>query len=490
VGGLTILHALLASITPLLTDEAYYWDCSRHADWSYFDQPPLVIWAIIPFRFVLGASALAARAPVILASLILALILVPLVRRLGGGLREATWAYLVMHVMPLFFLGSFYVSTDIAMITAYVAASWAAVALAQGEKRAWWGFGVACGLGFLAKFPIVLVLPALLPALLRRDIRQHLRTPTPYLAGLLALALTAPAWIWGALHDWDNITFQLAGRHSAGSGFTLKHLGAFIAGNLLLATPFLCVAIFIALWDSRRRSDPGWAAFRIAAVMPFVAFGLVSLLKHVGMHWGAPGLVLGTVVLALIPIPGRRIWVGLATVIGLAISLLAVFTTIFPEPVVRAVWQEEERRGGSAAAGVSLLIGNEEIAAQISARRLPHEVVVSQAYPTVHHLAFLSGGELPTALANVRGGVHGLASLYWHRPEQLTGVDAFFVSEKADTAGLITPLFAECVGEEPIRVMLDGREIRHVHVLRCYDLRQPVPAFTRLDGGDEQGRGP
>jgi hypothetical protein len=86
--------------------------------------------------------------------------------------------------------------------------------------------------------------------------------------------------------------------------------------------------------------------------------------------------------------------------------------------------------------------------------------------------------------------VHGLASLYWHRPEQLTGVDAFFVSEKADTTGLIAPLFAECVGEEPIRVMLDGREIRHVHVLRCYGLRQPVPAFSRLNAGDEQGRGP
>jgi hypothetical protein len=201
-------------------------------------------------------------------------------------------------------------------------------------------------------------------------------------------------------------------------------------------------------------------------------------------------LVLGTVALALIPIPGRRIWVGLAAVTGLAISLLAVFTTIFPEPVVRTVWQEGEERGGSAAAGVSLLIGNEEIAAQISTRRLPHEVVVSQAYPTVHHLAFLSGGELPTALANVRGGVHGLASLYWHRPEQLTGVDAFFVSEKADTAGRIPPLFAECFREEPIRVMLDGREIRHVHVLRCHDLRQPVPAFSRLTRGDEQGRGP
>jgi 4-amino-4-deoxy-L-arabinose transferase-like glycosyltransferase len=476
-------------ITPVFTDEAYYWDCSRHLDWSYFDQPHLAIWAIIPFRLVLGEIALATRAPAILASLLLALFLVPLVRRLGGGLREATWAYLALHVMPLFFLGSFYASTDIAMTTAYVAATWAAVVLAQGERKAWWGFGAACGLGFLAKFPIVLVLPALLPALLRRDVRQHFRTPTPYLAGLLGLALTAPVWIWASLHNWDNIAFQLTGRHSASSGLTLKHLGGFIAGSLLLATPFLCAAIFIALWGSRSRGDPGWSALRIAALMPFVAFGLVSLIKHVGMHWGAPGLVLGTVALALVPIRGRKVWIGLGAATGLTISLVVVFVAIFPEPVLRTIWQEGEERGGAAAAGLSLLVGNDEIAAQITQRRIPSEIVISQAYPTVHHLAFLTGGGLPTALANVRGGVHGLASLYWHRPEHFSGIDALFVSEKADTTDLIAPLFAECASEKPIRILRDGRLVRQVRLSRCRDLRQPVPAFSRLDGDRQSGPG-
>ena len=50
----TLLHVVLAAVLPLSGDEAYYWDCSRHLDWSYFDQPPLVIWSMIPFRAVLG----------------------------------------------------------------------------------------------------------------------------------------------------------------------------------------------------------------------------------------------------------------------------------------------------------------------------------------------------------------------------------------------------------------------------------------------------
>ena len=63
VGTLTLIRIVGSALFPLSGDEAYYWDCSRHLDWSYFDQPPLVIWAMVPFRAVLGESALAVRAP-------------------------------------------------------------------------------------------------------------------------------------------------------------------------------------------------------------------------------------------------------------------------------------------------------------------------------------------------------------------------------------------------------------------------------------------
>ena len=157
VAALTILRAILASILPLSGDEAYYWDCSRHLDWTYFDQPPLVIWAMIPFRAVLGETSLAVRAPALVSSALLAAFLPPLMQRLGGTTRHAFHAYLLMHAMPVFLFGGFYASTDNVMITAFVGATWAAVAISQGERRAWWGFGLACGLGFLGKFPVVLV---------------------------------------------------------------------------------------------------------------------------------------------------------------------------------------------------------------------------------------------------------------------------------------------------------------------------------------------
>ena len=66
--ALTLLHIVLAALLPISGDEAYYWDCSRHPEWSTFDQPSLVIWSMIPFRAVLGESRVAVRGPAILAS--------------------------------------------------------------------------------------------------------------------------------------------------------------------------------------------------------------------------------------------------------------------------------------------------------------------------------------------------------------------------------------------------------------------------------------
>ena len=209
--GLTLLHAVVAVSLPLSGDEAYYWDCSRHPSWSYYDQPPLVIWAMIPFRALLGETRLAVRAPAVLASLVIGLVLWPLVRRLGGGPRHAVGAVLVLHATPLVMLGSSYASTDVVMAACYLAATWAAVALAQGEGRAWWGFAAAVGVGFLAKFPVVLVLPALLPALWWGGAWKDLRTPRPYLAAALCCLLTSPVWIWALGNEWanDNSTIQL-----------------------------------------------------------------------------------------------------------------------------------------------------------------------------------------------------------------------------------------------------------------------------------------
>jgi 4-amino-4-deoxy-L-arabinose transferase-like glycosyltransferase len=476
--ALCVLHGVLAAALPLSGDEAYYWDCSRHPNWSTFDQPPLVIWGVIPFRLVLGDTALAVRAPALVASGLLGLFLLPLVRRLGGGAREAAWTYLVLHGAPLFFLGAFYNATDSAMITAYVAATWAAVALAQGERRAWWGFGVAVGIGFLAKFPVVLVLPALLPALARREVRAHLRTATPYLAALLSALLTLPVWLWAAQHDWVNFAFQLKERHEV-PAFTLTHLGEFLGASALLASPPLFVALVLAWWRGWRRREPGWAALLLAVASPFAVFGFVSLWESVGGHWGAPGIVLGVVALALTR-PRSRALVASGVAFGLAVALVVVALAVSVDRVPWAKLPLSEKARGRVLDALAPAIGNGRIVAQVERRLAPDELLATESYTDVHELAFLSHGRLHVFLANINQGRHGLESLYWYRPDELMHRDFLFVTERRGLTDKLGAIFASVSEEAPIIVTRAGHVVRRVRVLRCRDLLEPAPAFTRL----------
>lgn len=502
VAVLTLGRVVGSALLPLSGDEAYYWDCSRHLDWSYFDQPPLIIWAMIPFRLLMGETALAVRAPAILANLLLALFLIPLVRRLGGGERETIAAYLLLQVMPIYFFGGSYASTDAAMVTAYVGATWAAVALAQGDRKGWWGFGVAFGLGFLAKFPLVLVAAVLIPALRRREVRTQLKTPSPYLAALLSMLLTAPVWIWGARHDWHNIGFQLQGRHSApgdsgravsnlisflGSGWDLwqgpKHLLEFVAANLALATPFLFVAMLMALWGSRRLRERGWAELRVATLTPLVFFGVISLKQRVGAHWGAPALVLGVVVLAMVPIPGRRWLAAAGAVCGLLLCLPLLYLVARPETLLGMPMIARRSDEQIVSSPIAYLYGADEIVQEVSRRLRPGELVSSNSYTITHLLAFDSAGELETRLADIGRGVHGLASLYWYSQDSLQGIDVLFLTNdlKASRQRL-RRVFKRCRNDEPIQIYRQGRMVRRQWTLRCKDLREPAPVFTRLDG--------
>ena len=109
--------------------------------------------------------------------------------------------------------------------------------------------------------------------------------------------------------------------------------------------------------------------------------------------------------------------------------------------------------------------------------------MASSSYTNVHLLGFLSGGELETRLANINNGLHGLASLYWHEPEDLRGRNFLFVANdrRGDMHTKLAEIFAEVIEEPPVEIHRQGRLIRSLRVLRCRDLQEPSPAFTRLD---------
>lgn len=478
VAGWSLVHIVLAASIQVSGDEAYYWDCARHLDWAYYDQPGLMIWPIAFFRLIFGDVPLAVRAPALLASFLVAPLTLGLIRRLGGGYFQAAGAYALFHVMPLFFLGSVYESTDIGLAAAFVGATWAAVAVAQGDRRGWWGFGLAVGLGFLAKFSIVMVLPIILVALLAREARNDLGTMTPWLAALMSLTLTGPVWIWAFLHDGDNILFQGV-RRTEGQELTFKYLGEFLGASFGLATPFLAIAIVMALWRfaDRRRVDR-WVVMA-AVAMPFVFFGLVSLKNRVGGHWGGPGLLIGAVVLSLVVFKDRHLLIGMGAVFGFVVSAGVIAIVLAPEALMDVEWSYGGRPKRFNTRELARLVGTERMAADIDDRRVPGEVLLFTSYTDTHLFRFVSKGRLETRLASLARGKHGLASLYWYEPGDLIGRDALFVTPKGRLARLLPTFCTEVEALEPVEFRRGDEVIRRLLLFRCRSITRDQGTFAR-----------
>src|SRR5262249_20722480 len=116
----------LANSCPLdlAPDEAYYWDWSRHLDWSYHSKGPLVAWFIRLSCEVLGDTVFAARLPaVIFGSLLLAGLYV-LVVQVHRSDKLAFAAVALALTLPIVSAGSLLMTIDAPFACAWM---WALV---------------------------------------------------------------------------------------------------------------------------------------------------------------------------------------------------------------------------------------------------------------------------------------------------------------------------------------------------------------------------
>ena len=284
--GITLWRLLVAAVLPVMRDEAYYFDWAGRLAWGYFDHPPGV--AVIAIgAWLEPGSALAARLGTIILGSAALLVLWRLYRasglRAGNGLLLA----LILSVASAPGLIAGLITTpDSVLLLCWPLALHEALRALQGQRRRWLTAGLATGLGLLGKYSMVMLGPVFLWALLRADPRA-LRTPWPYLGGLLALLVFAPNLLWNAQHDWLTLRFQFGHGFSTESGpiqlaadalpaVTGAHvytreppmpmdwgerfssLGGFI-GEQLLLWGLLLVPIGSALW--RVVLDADWRSF-------------------------------------------------------------------------------------------------------------------------------------------------------------------------------------------------------------------------------------
>src|SRR5215472_3811431 len=252
VAGLTFLRlvALRFSTVELYADEAQYWAWSQDLALGYYTKPPLLAWIIAAAGHVCGSDEWCVRAPAPLFYAATGLIAYAIGRQLYDE-RTGFWAALLTSLSTGVVFSARIISTDVPLLFFWALALWAYVNLlahvpakwtpvrrqehapnyessarsdSSGTERALanpsrrWAvvLGAAIGLGLLAKYAMIYLLPGMALAALFSPRARLLWTRSDiWLALAVAALVVAPNIAW-------NVSNSFA---------TFHHTGGLIVGE-------------------------------------------------------------------------------------------------------------------------------------------------------------------------------------------------------------------------------------------------------------------
>ena len=253
-------------------DELYYLACSRHLDWGYVDQPPLI--AVIAWLAgkLLGDSlpairffpAVAGAAEVALTGLI--------TRELGGKRFAQGLAAVAALVAP-----AILASDNLLTMNAFEPLFWMGCAylfiriVRTGNQKLWIWFGVVAGLGLENKHSMLIFGAGMVVGLLLTPERRAFTKPWIWAGGAIAFLIFLPNLWWNIRHHFPFLEV-LANIRRSGRDVPLGPL-AFFAEETLTLLPLTLPIWLAGLWFyfSSKAGKPfralGWAWLFTAAII-------------------------------------------------------------------------------------------------------------------------------------------------------------------------------------------------------------------------------
>lgn len=337
---------LLTLRTPLAMMEADVWVIPELDGAPRLKKPPLVYWLGRASYELFGPGLGSGRLVAVGFALLLLAATAGIARRLTGSDAAAFWSGLVLITAAGFAVEGRRMMLDVPVAALSAAAFWAALA-AWESRRAWlWALaGLAAGLGFLAKGPIVAVVAgsgALACLASGRWPLAELRSRWwQLIVAAAVMAAVALPWFWWVGEQVPNAADVLAGEIEARQigGFSLAPLGGF----LVIAAPW-------ALWAFSRSGEPRldrtlwlWIALSLAPFLFVRTFeryligSIVPLAILVGAQFsrdiaGRAWHRLGGVLLAAVPLAVGlfALWFRVAPALGaVAIAMAIAFVAVW-----------------------------------------------------------------------------------------------------------------------------------------------------------------
>ena len=475
------LRLLYAGSVDLMPEETYYWNYAQHLDYGYLDHPPMVAWLIRAGTALFGQTEFAVRAGAILCGALTSFFIYRLTRNVFGV--EAALASLALtQALPFFFLSGLLLTPD-----SPLTACWAAClyflerALVAEKAAAWWGAGIALGLGLISKYTILLVAFAACVYVVWNPRSRHwLRRYEPYGAALCALLIFAPVLVWNVEHHWASFAFQTSGRLAEAPRFALPNL---LGSVLLLLSPIGAVSLLLEFGGKDVQPGAARRFLGLATLIPLAVFFLFSLRHQVKLDWtGAPWLAALPLLSSAMAytgseLAGLRAWIRSAWQPTLAALILiygaGLYYLVLGWPGVGYTKHIELLPVGWRDLGRQVLA----VAAESQRQSGEFPVIVGMdRYAIASELAYQCGRVLKTppltSSAHLFGGV-GLMYEFWTPPASLQAKTLLLVAyDPNELKGrYVEPRAAQFGPIQTIALERDGKPVRTMFYRFAYDYR-------------------
>jgi 4-amino-4-deoxy-L-arabinose transferase-like glycosyltransferase len=423
----TAIRFFMAWVIPISPEEAYHWNFARHLDWSYYDHPPMLAWAIALGRLILGDTALGVRFVPLLFSIGSMICLARLARRFYGDLASA-WTILLLALNPCVLVVGGWGFPDAPLLFFWsltMVLVWRAIETGQG---AWWlGAGAALGAAMLSKYTAAFLVPSLFCFLIfSRSHRRWLASRWPYLGGVVAWIVFAPVLYWNVTHDWASFRFQSTARFAAANDFSWR-AGLVFLGEQWLAILPLTLPLALVAFGQTFRSARTEERFLFWLFVPMIAFfWMFGFTPSYHVLWALPAYLALTVLMAGAVVDGQTFtarfyrarikWITAVAGVVLAVGVVHAAWVLPRISPLREMYGWEE---------IAALAKNQQATLGPGAFYL---AIGNRSYPCPSQLAFYLDDP-----AEVHGssllGIRNLQYQFWSHPDELLGKDAVVVLE-------------------------------------------------------------
>lgn len=193
----------------IFRDELYYIACANRLDFGYVDHPPLSIWILAGWKFLLGDSLFVIRLLPAFVSSVSIFILGLFTFRIGGGKSAVIISMITFMIAPIFLGMTTIYSMNVFDFFFWILAAYIFLRIIESSNnKLWYALGIIIGLGLLNKTSMLWLGAGIFVGTLLTPLREDLKTKHPYFAAIIALIIFSPYIIWNLTHDFAHLEFM------------------------------------------------------------------------------------------------------------------------------------------------------------------------------------------------------------------------------------------------------------------------------------------